>query len=65
MVAPHDVTSAVEETRRCVEKYGFKGIFLLPGQVGASGTTPTTTPCGPSVSGWTYPWASTVVDGIT
>lgn len=33
MVAPHDVTSAVEETRRCVEKYGFKGIFLLPGQV--------------------------------
>jgi predicted TIM-barrel fold metal-dependent hydrolase len=33
MVAPHDVKAAAAETRRCVEKYGFKAIFLLPGQV--------------------------------
>jgi len=33
MVAPHDVTSAVEETRRCVTEYGFKAIFLPPGTV--------------------------------
>jgi predicted TIM-barrel fold metal-dependent hydrolase len=33
MVAPHDVTSAVEETRRCVKEYGFKSIFLAPGTV--------------------------------
>jgi uncharacterized protein len=33
MIAPHDVKAAAAETRRCVEKYGFKGIFLLPGQV--------------------------------
>lgn len=33
MVAPHEVSSAVEETRRCVEIYGFKSIFLLPGFV--------------------------------
>ncbi len=33
MVAPHDVKAAVAETRRCVEKYGFKAIFLLPGQI--------------------------------
>ena len=31
MVAPHDVESAVAETRRCVRDLGFKGIFLLPG----------------------------------
>ena len=33
MVAPHDVASAVEETRRCVTEYGFKAIFLAPGAV--------------------------------
>ena len=33
MIAPHDVKAAAAETRRCVEKYGFKAIFLLPGQV--------------------------------
>jgi predicted TIM-barrel fold metal-dependent hydrolase len=33
MVAPHDVPAAVAETRRCVEKYGFKAIFLAPGCV--------------------------------
>jgi uncharacterized protein len=33
MIAPHDVKSAAAETRRCVEKYGFKAIFLLPGQI--------------------------------
>ena len=33
MVAPHDVDSAVAETRRCVEEYGFKSIFLAPGTV--------------------------------
>jgi uncharacterized protein len=33
MIAPHDVMEAVAETRRCVERYGFKSIFLLPGQV--------------------------------
>jgi predicted TIM-barrel fold metal-dependent hydrolase len=33
MVAPHDVTSAVEETRRCVKEHGFKAIFLAPGTV--------------------------------
>ena len=33
MVAPHDVESAVAETRRCVRDLGFKGIFLLPGVV--------------------------------
>jgi predicted TIM-barrel fold metal-dependent hydrolase len=34
MVAPHDVTSAVAETRRCVTELGFKAIFLAPGTVG-------------------------------
>src|SRR5262249_45482148 len=34
MVAPHDVTSAVEETRRVVRDYGFRAIFLAPGSVG-------------------------------
>ena len=33
MVAPHDVGAAVAETRRCVERFGFRGIFLLPGCV--------------------------------
>jgi predicted TIM-barrel fold metal-dependent hydrolase len=33
MVAPHDVAGAVEETRRCVEEYGFKAIYLAPGCV--------------------------------
>jgi predicted TIM-barrel fold metal-dependent hydrolase len=33
MVAPHDVDSAVAETRRCVEQLGFKAIFLAPGCV--------------------------------
>ena len=33
MVAPHDVTSAVVEARRCVEELGFKSLFLTPGTV--------------------------------
>ncbi len=33
MVAPHDVESAVVETRRCVERFGFKAVFLAPGCV--------------------------------
>lgn len=33
MVAPHDVSSAVEETRRAVTKLGFKGIFMRPNHV--------------------------------
>jgi len=33
MVAPHNVEASVEETRRCVEEYGFKAIFLQPGCV--------------------------------
>jgi predicted TIM-barrel fold metal-dependent hydrolase len=33
MVAPHDVAAAVAETRRCVERYDFRSIFLLPGWV--------------------------------
>ncbi len=33
MVAPHDVAAAVAETRRCVEEYGFKSVFLSPGCV--------------------------------
>ncbi len=31
MVAPHDVDAAVLEVRRCVEKLGFKAIYLAPG----------------------------------
>jgi len=34
MVAPHDVPSAVAETRRTVTELGFKAIFLAPGCVG-------------------------------
>jgi predicted TIM-barrel fold metal-dependent hydrolase len=33
MVAPHDVTSAVAEARRCATELGFKAIFLSPGTV--------------------------------
>jgi predicted TIM-barrel fold metal-dependent hydrolase len=33
MVAPHDVNAAVAEACRCVEKLGFKAIFLAPGTV--------------------------------
>ena len=33
MVAPHHVESAVRETRRCVEEYGFRTIYLPPGSV--------------------------------
>src|SRR5256884_8925696 len=33
MAAPHDVASAVAETRRCVEHPGFKAIFPAPGSV--------------------------------
>ncbi len=33
MVAPHDVTGAVVEARRCVEELGFKAIFLAPATV--------------------------------
>jgi predicted TIM-barrel fold metal-dependent hydrolase len=33
MVAPHDVDAAVAETRRSVEEYGFKAIYLAPGCV--------------------------------
>jgi predicted TIM-barrel fold metal-dependent hydrolase len=33
MVAVHDVDSAVAETRRCVQHYGFKAIFLKPGMI--------------------------------
>ncbi len=30
MVSPFDVTTAIEEARRCVEEMGFKAIFLRP-----------------------------------
>ena len=33
MVAPHDVSGAVDESRRCVEELGFKAIFLAPATV--------------------------------
>lgn len=33
MVAPHHIPAAVEETRRCVQEYGFKTIYLAPGTV--------------------------------
>ncbi len=33
MVAPHDIAGAADETRRCVEEYGFKAIYLAPGCV--------------------------------
>ena len=31
MVAPHDVPSAVDEVRRAVTEYGFRGVYLPPG----------------------------------
>ena len=33
MVPPHNIPAAVDETRRCVEEYGFKTIYLAPGCV--------------------------------
>ncbi len=33
MVAPHDVSSAVQEIRRTVKEYGFRGIFMRPNHV--------------------------------
>ena len=33
MVAPHDVSSAIEEIRRTVADYGFRGIFMRPNHV--------------------------------
>src|SRR6185295_3823013 len=33
MVAPHDPHAAAAEARRCIEKLGFKAIFLAPGCV--------------------------------
>lgn len=33
MVAPHNISAAVEETRRTVKDLGFKGIFLRPNHV--------------------------------
>jgi predicted TIM-barrel fold metal-dependent hydrolase len=33
MIAPHDVASAVAESRRCIEELGFRGVFLAPGCV--------------------------------
>jgi predicted TIM-barrel fold metal-dependent hydrolase len=34
MVAPHDVSGAVAEARRCATELGFKAVFLAPGAVG-------------------------------
>lgn len=31
MIAPHDVDASVREIRRCVEKLGFRAMFLAPG----------------------------------
>src|SRR6059058_1419845 len=43
MVAPHDVSAAVEEIRRKVKEYGFRGIFSVPITLTAgSGAIPTT-----------------------
>lgn len=33
MVSPHNIKAAVDETRRTVKEFGFKGIFLRPNQV--------------------------------
>jgi predicted TIM-barrel fold metal-dependent hydrolase len=33
MVAPHEVSAAVEEVRRCVTELGFCAVFLLPGRI--------------------------------
>jgi predicted TIM-barrel fold metal-dependent hydrolase len=33
MVAPHDISGSIEEVRRTVKDYGFRGIFLRPNHV--------------------------------
>ena len=33
MVAPHDISGAIEEIRRTVKEYGFRGIFIRPNHV--------------------------------
>ena len=33
MVAPHDISGSIEEIRRTVQEYGFRGIFLRPNHV--------------------------------
>ena len=33
MVAPHDISGSIEEIRRTVKEYGFRGIFLRPNHV--------------------------------
>jgi predicted TIM-barrel fold metal-dependent hydrolase len=33
MVAPHDISGAIEEIRRTVKDYGFRGVFLRPNHV--------------------------------
>ena len=33
MLAPHNVEASVGEVRRCVEEYGFRAMFMLPGCV--------------------------------
>src|SRR5262244_1330904 len=33
MIAPHDVTSAIDEIRRTVKNYRFRGIFMRPNHV--------------------------------
>jgi len=33
MIAPHDVTSAIDEIRRTIKNYGFRGIFMRPNHV--------------------------------
>ena len=33
MVAPHDISGSIEEIRRTVNDYGFRGIFIRPNHV--------------------------------
>ena len=33
MVAPHDISGSIEEIRRTVKEYGFRGIFIRPNHV--------------------------------
>ena len=33
MVAPHDISGSIEEIRRTVREYGFRGIFIRPNHV--------------------------------
>jgi len=33
MISPFDVNDAIEETRRCINELGFKGVFLRPNEV--------------------------------